>query len=266
MNYYSHHIGDYLLDTAHLSILEDGVYRRLIDRYYTTEKPLQKDETTLFRVVRARTKEEKDSVRTILAEFFLETSEGWSHKRCDEEIAIYHEKAEKNRVNGAKGGRPPKSSITQVVTPETQVVSETNPEITLTKNQEPITNITTPKPPIGGLVPATRKKSAIALNTFLEECKQRGERPLRDYAPLWAYTEAAGMDRDMVALAWIEFCRRFMPGGVQPEKRQKDWRITFRKYVENNYFKLWAIDKDGKYFLTTQGKQSEKFHETKESA
>ncbi len=54
MNYYSHHIGDYTTDTAHLSLLEDGAYRRLMDRYYTTEAPLPVDEPALFRVVRAR--------------------------------------------------------------------------------------------------------------------------------------------------------------------------------------------------------------------
>ena len=31
MNYYSHHIGDYLTATAHLTLLEHGAYRRLID-------------------------------------------------------------------------------------------------------------------------------------------------------------------------------------------------------------------------------------------
>ena len=135
MNYYSHHIGDYLLDTAHLSILEDGVYRRLIDRYYTTEKPLAKDEAALFRIIRARTNEEKEATRLILDEFFDDTPGGWSHKRCNEEIELFQGKAEKNRVNGAKGGRPVKSSNPEI----TQVVSENNPEITLTKNQEPRT-------------------------------------------------------------------------------------------------------------------------------
>lgn len=101
------------------------------------------------------------------------------------------------------------------------------------------------------------------MQTFIEDCKTKGERPLRDYSPLWAYTDGAGIDEHLVSLAWAEFCRRFMPGGAQDSKRQKDWRCTFRKYVENNYFKLWAIDKDGRYFLTTQGKQAEKFQETK---
>ena len=40
MNYYERHIGDYLKDTAHLSLLEHGVYSRLLDVYYTRESPI----------------------------------------------------------------------------------------------------------------------------------------------------------------------------------------------------------------------------------
>lgn len=127
----------------------------------------------------------------------------------------------------------------------------------------------TPLPPDGGTArPGTnpRKAGAIALQTFLEDCKAKGERPLRDYAPLWSYVESAGLDRDYVALAWVEFCRRFMPGGTDEARRYKDWRIAFRNHVEKGWLKLWAIDKDGKYFLTSLGKQAQKVHELKEAA
>lgn len=125
---------------------------------------------------------------------------------------------------------------------------------------------TSPKPPGGGLVPAERKPGAIVLKTFLEVCAEKGERPLRDYAPLWRWAEDAHMPHDFIALAWVEFCRRFMPGGTGQAKRYKDWRQAFRKYVEGNYLKLWAIDANGAYFLTTLGKQAQKIHEPKEAA
>ncbi len=141
MNYYHFHIGDYLVDTAHLSIIEDGAYRRLLDRYYTTEQPLSDDESALFRVVRARTEEEKESVRVVLGEFFTLTKEGWTHKRCASEISAYQAKAETNRANGAKGGRPKSEESKPNDNPqETQPEPNDNPQETLTNNQEPITN------------------------------------------------------------------------------------------------------------------------------
>lgn len=139
MNYYSHHIGDYLLDTAHLTFIEDAAYRRLLDRYYTQEAPLVNDPAVLCRIVRAITPEEKAAVQAVLSEFFTLTEDGWSHKRCNAEIAAYQAKAQANRENGSKGGRPKKNPQ------ETQSVFCGNPHKTLTKNQEPLTNNQEPK-------------------------------------------------------------------------------------------------------------------------
>jgi hypothetical protein len=127
----------------------------------------------------------------------------------------------------------------------------------------------TPIPPSGVAlhpIEKTKKKNAIALQTFIDDCTRNGERPMRDYAPLWAYAKSAGLDPDFIALAWVEFCRRFLPGGTDEARRYKDWRIAFRNHVEKGWLKLWAIDKDGTYFLTSQGKQVQKVHDTKEAA
>jgi len=95
MNYYSHHIGDYIKDTAHLSFVEDSAYRKLLDKYYADEKPIPNDLPALLRLVRARSKEEKEAVSIVLEEFFTSTDAGWAHKRCDAEIAIFQEKSAK---------------------------------------------------------------------------------------------------------------------------------------------------------------------------
>lgn len=127
-------------------------------------------------------------------------------------------------------------------------------------------NTNTPKPPDGGSRSAREKAKAIALQTFLDGCKERQERPVRDYAPLWQYAQGAGLPKDFVALAWVEFCRRFLPGGTAEKKRYIDWRIIFRKYVEGNYLRLWIIDPNEQYVLTTAGKTAQKIHESKEAA
>lgn len=92
MNYYEHHLGDYVRDTAHLSMVEDGAYRRLIDAYYTRERPLPGDLKEVCRLARAITKPERDAVKVVLEEFFAQSADGWRHKRCDAEIARYQEK------------------------------------------------------------------------------------------------------------------------------------------------------------------------------
>lgn len=94
MNYYPHHIGDYLKDTAHLTMVEDGAYRRLIDLYYLHEKPLPTERAKVYRLARALTPSDKGAVDTILDEYFELAEEGWRHRRCDTEIEAAQEKGE----------------------------------------------------------------------------------------------------------------------------------------------------------------------------
>ena len=91
MNYYERHLGDYARRTAHLSLLEHGVYSLLLDRYYGSEKPLPLDLKAVQRLVGARTAGERAAVKTVLEEFFTLTDEGWRNKRCDEEIERFRE-------------------------------------------------------------------------------------------------------------------------------------------------------------------------------
>ena len=162
-----------------------------------------------------------------------------------------------------------KNSVTRDVTPD--VTRDVTRDVTLMsqsdareeKRREDIKE--PPLSPDGGK-PGKQKTPAISLKTFLADCETKGERPLRGYAPLWTYAQGAGLDADLVGLAWAEFMRQMLPGGVSETKRQTDWRKTFRNYVEKNYLKLWAIDPQGQYFLTSQGKQAAKLHESKAAA
>ncbi len=54
MNFYKHHIGDYRRDTAHLSLLEHGVYRQLMDTYYLSEEPIPNETELVMRRLSAK--------------------------------------------------------------------------------------------------------------------------------------------------------------------------------------------------------------------
>lgn len=92
MNYYEHHLGDYVKDAGHLSMVEDGAYRRLIDAYYIKEAPIPLDLGKACRLARAIEPEERAAVESVLNEFFEKTEDGWMHSRCDAEIAKYLDK------------------------------------------------------------------------------------------------------------------------------------------------------------------------------
>lgn len=94
MNYYPHHIGDYLKDTAHLTMIEDGAYRRLIDLYYLHEQALPCEKRQVYRLARAATPAERKAIDTILDEYFSHGEDGWMHRRCEEELSRSRGKTE----------------------------------------------------------------------------------------------------------------------------------------------------------------------------
>jgi uncharacterized protein YdaU (DUF1376 family) len=115
MHYYTFNIGDYRRDTMHLSTMEHGIYRQLLDWYYLEEKPIPKITQSVIRRLRLVSEDEQKSLVNVLNDFFIETEEGWVQPKCDDEIAKYHHKAEVNADNGKRGGRPRKPKKTQSV-------------------------------------------------------------------------------------------------------------------------------------------------------
>lgn len=192
MNYYKRHLGDYAAATRHLSILEHGVYTLLLDLYYITEKPLPAEERAVWRLVGARSKDERESVGQILDEFFELREDGWHQTRCDEELATKEEKAARNREIGKRGGRPRKTqtvsdSETQTddsgnpngFREETQTVSENNP------SHKPITNNQEDNPPTplpGGSGWQKPDWVPADLWTEFEALRKKRKKPLTDRA------------------------------------------------------------------------------------
>ncbi len=128
MNFYKRHIGDYIKDAAHLSLLEHGVYARLMDVYYTRESGIPDGQAA--RLIGARQPAEVKAVDAVLSEFFHKVDGIWIQNRCEREIEEASAQAEKNRANGKKGGRPPKTRTPEqpnktqwVLTMKTQWVS-----------------------------------------------------------------------------------------------------------------------------------------------
>jgi uncharacterized protein YdaU (DUF1376 family) len=124
MHFYKFHMGDYKSATAHLTNEEDLAYRRLLDMYYDTEKPIPLETDWVARRLRVGI----DLVATVLQDMFLQTENGWVHDRCEDEIREYHRMADRARANGKAGGRP-----------KNPVGSQSEPSRKLTTNHKPLT-------------------------------------------------------------------------------------------------------------------------------
>ena len=130
MHYYQYNIADYRKDTTHLTLLEHGCYRQLLDQYYLDEKPLPADEDKLFRLFNARTEDEKNAIRNVLNDFWTKTEDGYVQGRSKTEIELYKDRLETASKSAKK--RWDKGSM------PTQCQPNANP--LLTTNHKPITN------------------------------------------------------------------------------------------------------------------------------
>jgi uncharacterized protein YdaU (DUF1376 family) len=104
MYYYGFDIDKWIKRTHYLLPEEEGIYLRLINYYYDSEKPLPLDLVLLAR--RLNIVAYQEVMKLILGEYFTETADGYTNDKCDRNIAEYHRKAATSRLNGAKGGRP----------------------------------------------------------------------------------------------------------------------------------------------------------------
>tara|TARA_R110002153_G_C13332612_1_gene498593 strand:+ start:16088 stop:16801 length:714 start_codon:yes stop_codon:yes gene_type:complete len=97
MHYYKFNISDYRKDTSHLSLLEHGIYRMLIDTYYLDEKPLNDDIAKLMRSHCVRIESEQVALKNVLDDFFSLKEDGYHHKGCDQRLTEIYAKSEKAR-------------------------------------------------------------------------------------------------------------------------------------------------------------------------
>jgi len=254
MHYYQFNIGDYTSHTKGLSVIEDIAYRRIIDDYFLNEQPLIGCSKDVARVIGMR--EYNAEVEYVLHRFFVLDGDKWLHSRIEKDIEAYRKQLVNKSRAGIESGKARKTkAIEQPLNTCSSPVEQQVGSVEQTNNHEPVTKNQNnpPKSPKG-------KTPAIEIKTYITECKAQGVKTIPPDDPVFEYATSVGIPEDFLRLAWLEFRDRMIDSG----KRYKDWRAAFRKYVRSGYLKLWWVNADGKYELTTAGKQAEQQHRSKQ--
>lgn len=84
--WYAHYLEHYDRDTSHLTMLQHGAYRLLLDQYYKYGKPLPTDVEQLHHVCRAFAEQERTAIAFVLSEFFVLKKDGYHQLRADLEL------------------------------------------------------------------------------------------------------------------------------------------------------------------------------------
>lgn len=100
---------------------------------------------------------------------------------------------------------------------------------------------------------APRKRGAILLKTFLEECEQEGREAIPPDDPVFSLAKRNNIPTDYILINWMEFKERNLETG----KKYKNWPQAFRNSVRDRWYKLWWFD-SGECKLTNDGLQAAK--------
>lgn len=84
-SWYPFFVVDYRRDTYHLSLAEDGAYRRLIDEYMLSREPLPDDDGALARILGIPPSDWL-AIAPRLRKFFRPRAGRLQHKRCEQEL------------------------------------------------------------------------------------------------------------------------------------------------------------------------------------
>jgi uncharacterized protein YdaU (DUF1376 family) len=97
---------DFARDTRHLSMIERGAYRDLLDSYYQSNGKLRSDTASLYRICGAVMPDEQAAVRQVVSEFFQDGEPGFlKNARADIELAEQAAYFAAQSANGKEGCR-----------------------------------------------------------------------------------------------------------------------------------------------------------------
>lgn len=145
-------IGDFLAETAHLTVSQVGAYH-LLRMYYWDHYRLPEEEEAIRRISRMTPRQWSQS-RDVLAALF---DEGWRHPALDLEIRHAIEISEVNAANARKSHANRKKFA-----PHPQAPSHTQPQ--LQPNSLPSGESNPPSPEVGNHVGNPKRSSASTLD------------------------------------------------------------------------------------------------------
>ena len=244
MKYFTLNLGDYAAATGHLSLIEHGVYFKLLNCYYEKQRPI--DEALAARVIGAKSRAERDALKRILSEFFELRNGAWYNERCEREIADYEGKAEKARRSAnARWGQcdrtPPDPSDrnANASSDDMRTHSERNAKAMLTGNRNSKYTPVVPKDPAMRSHPEQPSLPGLGL-VAIEGGKARPERwrpSDADFDAFWkSYPKKVGKDAAKrsfdrkVASAEI---RDSILDAVNRQKLTDQWARDRGQYIPN---------------------------------
>ena len=210
--YFPMYPDDFEADTAHLSLLEDGAYNRLLRLCWRSPGcSVPNDEAWIMRRMRVTDPAEMDAVRAVLAEYFTVEKGRYTNKRLSREWREAHDAHEKRKMAGSKGGKAKALKLNNSEPSNAQAMLK---QCSSNQNQNQNQNHKEKTPPIGG-------------------AKKTGSRLPEDWTlptdwRVWAVSE--GMMEIDVQREAAKF-RDYWIAKSGKDASKRDWQATWRNWI-----------------------------------
>lgn len=205
-------------------MIADLAYRRMIDLYYITEKPLDLDISIIAKKIGMKGKEK--IISEIISDFFMKSEDGYRSSKCDSVISDYNKKAARAKdANGKRWGKVPS---------ETPLKSDvkSDPSQNQNQNQKPITII--PLSPQGGIDEANGKADQ---EEVARDQADFHERDRKEFDEFWnAYpehrrTKMVSLQREWVARQFQRPPFSELMAALKNHKDSEDWQKEDGKFI-----------------------------------
>lgn len=164
--------GDYLRDTRHLTPQKHGVYFLLLMYCWDQRGPLPLDEQECAGIANCRSADEIDSLRYILAKFFVRMDDGFYNRRMQQEVEKAQAISVKREDAGRRGANERMRRFREAQALAKQVPSKSQASDATPTTTTTTTTTATKVKDIVGLKP-----DAVAILEFLNEKAGRAYQP-----------------------------------------------------------------------------------------
>lgn len=93
---------------------------------------------------------------------------------------------------------------------------------------------------------------------YLETCKTENRKPIPADHAVFVYAKKIELPDEFLSLAWRFFKDKYTTAERQKVKKYKDWSLVFLNAIRDNWLKLWFINREQKFELTTIGLQAKR--------
>ncbi len=247
LQWYARYPGDYMRDTGHLSLTEDGAYNRLLDHYYATGRAIPPGPDAACRICRASTPDERTAVEAVLGQFFTLEKDGYHNARADAEIDTRNERHDALSEAGKRGVARREANRKKPIKPGMK--PPIKPGLSKTTTTTTTISTATTRPPddggerggSGGLVDQIRtcrpeygKLQPQAIMATLAGCPTSRKPDLHRIVADWCVAHANMLEPFNAPLASLKIAIHGKPGKgqEQPTKPKRARSIHDRKYEE----------------------------------